>query len=99
MGAIFLISFILHGLTKEQGMAAVAFALVLSGAIGNFIDRLRFNYVIDFIDMYPGFSYPTYNVADIAITGGVLLLVVEMFVKKKASFLRSTGQKNEESKS
>jgi lipoprotein signal peptidase len=96
MGAILLISFILHGLTPEQGLAAIAFATILSGAIGNFIDRLRFNYVIDFIDMYPGFSYPTYNVADIAITAGVILLIVEMVVIKKASFLRSTGRPKEE---
>jgi lipoprotein signal peptidase len=98
IGAILLISFILHGLTPEQGLAAIAFATILSGAIGNFIDRLRFNYVIDFIDMYPGFSYPIYNVADIAITAGVLLLIVEMLVKKKASFLRSTGRQKEEGK-
>jgi len=96
IGAIIFISFILHGLTAQQGMAAVAFGMVLSGAIGNFIDRLRFNYVIDFIDMHPGFSYPTYNVADIAITFGVLLLLVEWLIKGKESFLRTSG-KNQDS--
>ena len=96
IGAITLISFLLHGLTREQGLAAIAFSTILSGAIGNFIDRLRFNYVIDFIDMHPGFSYPTYNVADIAITVGVILLLIEWLLKGKKSFLRSTGKSKNE---
>jgi signal peptidase II len=94
--AITAISIMLHRLDSDQGLPAVAFAVILSGAVGNFIDRLRFNYVIDFIDMYIGDSHwPTYNVADIAITVGVGLLLVDLLVNKKRSFLRTAGQKEE----
>lgn len=54
-----------------------AFALVIGGAIGNVIDRFRFGYVVDFIDVYWGSSHwPAFNIADSAICvgAGVLLL-------------------------
>lgn len=59
-----------------------AMALVFSGAVGNFIDRLRFNFVVDFIDFHikQQFRWPTFNVADAAITVGVALLFLEMFI-------------------
>lgn len=92
--AIAVISTLFHKLLPDQTLAAIAFAVILSGAIGNFIDRLRFNYVIDFIDMYVGESHwPTYNVADIAITVGVGLLLVELLVKKNRAFLSTSGRK------
>ena len=53
--------------------------LIVGGAVGNLIDRARFGYVIDFIDLYAGrFHWPTFNVADIGITAGVFLLIVDM---------------------
>ena len=53
--------------------------VMLSGAIGNFVDRMRFRYVIDFIDMYIGKSHwRTYNVADIAISIGFGLIVLDL---------------------
>ncbi|MBW2733532.1 MAG: signal peptidase II [Deltaproteobacteria bacterium] len=63
-----------------QRMLALALALVLSGALGNFIDRVRFGYVVDFIDVrYGTFRWPTFNVADIAISVGVAFLLLESF--------------------
>ena len=58
----------------------VALALVMGGAVGNFVDRMRYNYVVDFIDFRVGhrFKWPTFNVADMAITVGVILLFAEM---------------------
>jgi len=56
----------------------IAVPLILSGAIGNLTDRLRHGYVVDFIQIDPRlFSYPTFNVADIAITIGVALLLID----------------------
>jgi signal peptidase II len=54
----------------------------MGGAVGNFIDRIRYNYVVDFIDLHlkNHFKWPTFNVADIAITIGVFFLFAEMFI-------------------
>lgn len=62
----------------EQRTLRVALGLVFGGALGNFVDRIRLGYVIDFIDWHlkDTFYWPTFNVADAAITVGVLLLVL-----------------------
>lgn len=53
-------------------------ALVLGGAIGNVIDRLRFGYVVDFIQvLLAGWPFPSFNVADSAITVGAVLLIID----------------------
>lgn len=64
--------------TPEQKTLRVALALVFGGAMGNFVDRSRLGYVIDFIDWHlrDGFVWPTFNVADAAISIGVALLLL-----------------------
>jgi signal peptidase II len=59
-------------------LATVALGLLLGGAVGNFIDRVRLGYVVDFVDMgIPGgWRFYTWNVADAAITTSILLLLV-----------------------
>ena len=66
----------------EQKLLRVALTLILGGAIGNMIDRIRLGYVIDFIDWHTNNSWhwPTFNVADMAISIGVGLLLVDMLV-------------------
>jgi signal peptidase II len=55
--------------------------LILGGAVGNLIDRLRFGHVVDFLDFHAmGWHWPAFNVADSAITVGALLLILESFV-------------------
>lgn len=55
----------------------LALALILGGAIGNLIDRLRFGHVIDFLDFHAaGWHWPAFNVADSAISCGAVLLVL-----------------------
>ena len=57
---------------------------ILGGALGNLIDRLRFKAVIDFLDIYWGpYHWPAFNVADSAITLGVLFLVFSYMIKKE----------------
>jgi signal peptidase II len=57
-----------------------AYSMILGGAIGNLIDRIQSNFVIDFIDMFVGDSHwPTYNIADVGISTGVGLLLLDMF--------------------
>jgi signal peptidase II len=62
-----------------------ALSLVFGGAVGNFVDRIRFGYVIDFIDWHykEAYHWPTFNVADAAISIGVILLLIESFVVKE----------------
>lgn len=55
---------------------AAGLAMVLGGALGNLIDRLAYGHVIDFIDLYyRGLHWPTFNIADSAITIGAVLLI------------------------
>lgn len=61
---------------KEMGrLSFVSASLIFGGAIGNLIDRIRFGYVVDFLDLR---WWPVFNVADIALTVGVFLLFIEV---------------------
>ena len=65
-------------LSPSQRRTGLALSLILGGAIGNLIDRLVYGHVIDFIDLYYGhWHWPTFNVADSAITVGAVLLVLD----------------------
>jgi signal peptidase II len=67
-------------LNKQETLLAVALALVLGGAVGNLTDRLMYGYVIDFLDVYyQDWHWPAFNIADSAITLGVILLLAESF--------------------
>ena len=69
----------------DEPLRCAALGLVIGGAIGNMIDRVRFAAVVDFLD-FSGLHFPwVFNVADSAITVGVILLILESFlVKPKA---------------
>ena len=60
---------------------ALSVPLIASGALGNLVDRFRLGYVVDFVRFHlrDGFAWPTFNVADITITIGVGLLLIEGF--------------------
>ncbi len=66
---------------RSGRLGSVALALVFGGAVGNLIDRFRFGCVTDFIDvrLWRDFHWPAFNVADSAITIGVVTLLVFMF--------------------
>ena len=64
--------------------ARVALVLILGGAAGNVIDRLVYGYVIDFIDVFYGsWHWPTFNIADSAISVGVFLLLLDSFLEHR----------------
>ena len=75
-------------LREDQRYLQVALALVLAGAVGNFIDRVARGYVIDFIEWYwwnrLDLRWPTFNIADSLIVVGVALLVVHPGQKQEA---------------
>jgi len=63
----------------------LALSLVLAGALGNVIDRLRFGAVVDFLDFHAfGWHWPAFNFADVAITCGAALLVWDAFFPRKS---------------
>jgi len=65
-------------------MTLVSFSLIAGGAVGNLVDRIRFGEVVDFIDWhYRSWHWPTFNIADSAITIGVTLLVIDMLFPRK----------------
>lgn len=65
-------------LPRREWVTGLGLALVLGGAIGNLIDRIQLGYVVDFVDVhFFGWHYPAFNVADSAITCGVILLLLD----------------------
>ena len=78
--ALIIILLILRGVKDADVRQIVALSSIFGGAVGNYIDRLRFRYVIDFLDFHAGnhYSWPAFNVADSAIVGGVGLLLALM---------------------
>ena len=68
--------------SPERLMLSAGLALILGGALGNVIDRLRFGKVVDFLDFHAaGWHWPAFNVADSAITVGAVLLILDGFRK------------------
>ena len=63
---------------KKDFYLAICIALLLGGALGNFYDRLRFGYVVDFLDFR---IWPTFNVADSAVSVGAVLLIIWLWKK------------------
>ncbi len=63
---------------RDDLLLQIGLALILGGALGNLIDRVRFHEVVDFLDFYfKGYHWPAFNVADSAITVGVAFLILE----------------------
>lgn len=76
----------LKRLEVHERLTAVALALVAGGAIGNLIDRIAYGHVVDFVDVYwRTWHWPAFNVADSAITVGVILLLLDALLPKKAA--------------
>jgi signal peptidase II len=72
-----------HG---AQKMFSLALSLILGGALGNVIDRLMHGYVVDFLQVHhSGWYFPSFNVADSAITVGAALLILDELLRVKRS--------------
>jgi signal peptidase II len=68
--------------------------LIVSGALGNLFDRVRYGYVVDFIRFHwrGEWDYPTFNVADVGISVGVALLIIDGFLEGRAEKRRLAGE-------
>ncbi|MDM5223830.1 signal peptidase II [Peribacillus sp. RS7] len=79
-------------MAKDSRLLGVALALMLGGAIGNFIDRVARQEVVDFVHTYIfSYSFPVFNVADAALSIGVGLLVIHMFLEEKNAKEKDNG--------
>ncbi|MDD5131334.1 MAG: signal peptidase II [bacterium] len=81
--SIIVILFIIYFMFKEEKkdyFVKTVFSFILGGAISNLIDRMRLGYVVDFIDFQ---VWPVFNIADSAISIGMVLLFIRLFFKKE----------------
>ncbi|MBS4189152.1 signal peptidase II [Bacillus sp. FJAT-49705] len=70
---------------KGKWLLGVSLGFMLGGAIGNFIDRVYRQEVVDFIDTYPfGYNFPIFNIADSALVIGVAMLMIQMLLEERA---------------
>ena len=73
---------------ERDNLIFVPIALIIGGALGNLIDRIRFQMVVDFLDFYWGrFHWPAFNIADSAITVGTIILVVMVLFTERRHIL------------
>ena len=80
--SIAVISFIAYILIKDKDSEYIAYSFIFGGALGNLYDRFLLGYVIDFIEFhYNNFYWLIFNIADIAISIGIILLLYSMFSK------------------
>jgi signal peptidase II len=78
--SLFLVVWLLR-LSRAEWLIALALSLVLGGALGNLAGRIKYGYVVDFVDVhYAGWHFPAFNVADAAITCGIILLLFDALV-------------------
>ena len=71
----------LFRLKQGEWRTGLALGLIIGGAIGNLIDRVQLGYVVDFIDVYyKTHHWPAFNVADSAITGGIILMLADALI-------------------
>jgi signal peptidase II len=91
-------AFLLYSLNKNSANKRwenIAFSLVLSGAIGNVIDRLMFGYVVDFLDFDLGFyRWPIFNVADIAIFIGAAMIILDSLLHPEKTANEATEKES-----
>ena len=86
---------------KNDKRLIITLACVMGGALGNIIDRFRLGYVIDFISWHVGEHYwPTFNIADVFVTCGIALLLIELLVHKDKNKMNdNTAKKDDVTKS
>lgn len=93
--AMVIILFMLRSVPNTDRWQICSLSLIFGGAVGNYIDRLRFGYVVDFLDFHYKnvWTYPAFNVADSAIVTGVCLLLLLMTVRDRAAKRAQQAQK------
>ena len=85
--AAFALAWFYKSIDKRDYLSRLGVVMILGGAVGNFIDRMRMQMVVDFIDCdFPDFimtRFPTFNVADSFVTVGVALVILSPVILRK----------------
>ena len=90
--AIGAIVFLFFKVKENEKTLALSFSLILSGAVGNLIDRLRYGEVVDFLDFHlSSYHWPAFNVADSAICIGIGLMALELLIRDSKRKLKSSS--------
>jgi signal peptidase II len=80
--ALIVMTYFLLKTDKKENLQRIALALLIAGTLGNFIDRLMFQYVRDFLDfIIIGYDFPIFNVADISLNVAIGLLILEAILE------------------
>ncbi len=84
LAALAVIGLILAKANDNERMLVMGLGLIMGGALGNLVDRVRLGMVIDFLDFYVGdYHWPAFNVADIGISIGAGCLLISLYGKQK----------------
>jgi signal peptidase II len=90
-----IICIVVYIIKLPTGMELYSMSLIMGGAAGNLIDRVRSGKVIDFIDLYfNGWHWPAFNVADSALTVGIILFIVTTLSHAKSGIVETGPDKN-----
>jgi signal peptidase II len=82
--AVAALLFLLHQFRRKRADLSMSLVLVLGGALGNLVDRVRLGEVVDFIDLgWKSVRWPVFNVADVAVTLGVVLFCYRSFFSRR----------------
>jgi signal peptidase II len=84
IAALAFIILIYRKVRTNRVLVPFCLSLIMAGALGNMVDRIRWGYVTDFLDLYwRTYRWPAFNVADSAITIGICLLLLDSFLLRK----------------
>lgn len=73
-----LMKFVISKRDEINNALLIAISLIIAGGIGNLIDRIFRGYVVDFIDINPVFKYPVFNIADIFVVTGCIVIAIDL---------------------
>lgn len=83
LAAFAVMLWLFHKTDRACVLDLAALSMIMGGALGNIIDRIRFGYVVDFIELYhKTYHFPTFNIADSSLTVGVTLLIISILFKR-----------------
>ena len=86
--ALIILLFMYVRVTEKDILTHVSISIIIGGAIGNLIDRIRLQWVIDFLEFYwRGYHWPAFNIADSAITIGTMILMFNILFPKTRNIL------------
>jgi signal peptidase II len=84
--ALGVVGYLFHRLDPSEKFSLWGLVLILAGAVGNLVDRVRLGHVVDFFDLFVGkYHWPAFNLADAWITVGAILFALDLVLKKKGA--------------